>query len=220
MVVIVSIRSTPSRSHPRLDGARGPGSAENHLAVHHCQGAARLPLQTAEHYVAVEALEALQALDNRKAASPRAGTRSDRPTAARAAHRRGTRAARVARARGLVASGARRGTGGLAPDRDVAAGRAGDHHADRDTEGVGAARPGHAGRSVHANFSTRYGVPTGTRTVLPNRIVWRYEARGVTAGSHARQPAALRRCPAVALWDSETSMRKGRANHGTVRASI
>jgi hypothetical protein len=34
----------------------GRHETEDHLAFHPCQGAACLPLQTAEHYVAVEAL--------------------------------------------------------------------------------------------------------------------------------------------------------------------
>ena len=47
---------SPPRSHARLDRARRPRETEDHLAIHDRQGAARLPLQTAEHYVAVEAL--------------------------------------------------------------------------------------------------------------------------------------------------------------------
>ena len=40
-----------------MDRAHRPRSTENHLAFHHRQGAARLPLQPAKHYVVVEALD-------------------------------------------------------------------------------------------------------------------------------------------------------------------
>src|SRR5262245_36549676 len=40
-----------------MDRARRPRTTKNHLALYYHQGTARLPLQTAEHYLAVEALE-------------------------------------------------------------------------------------------------------------------------------------------------------------------
>ena len=47
-----------ARSDARLDRARRSHETEDYLAFHHRQGPPCLPLQTAEHYVAVEALVA------------------------------------------------------------------------------------------------------------------------------------------------------------------